>query len=309
MIFIAGPTSSGKTSLAVELCKKYNGEIISADSRQIYKHFDVGTGKIPVGSDTAFVKDDFCWEIDGVKVWLYDVVDPKEVYTAVDFKDDAQRVIKDIESRGKVPFIVGGTGFYMATLLGYDIDVGVSRNDKLRNELQGLSLAELQTLIPEDMKSQINNSDFNNPVRLIRKIEILEGGGEIKSKDNFISPLESNLIILNRERSAIYGRVNKWVDLIWDPLLEEIQNLINLGYEDSTPMNGLIYNSALIHLKHKTSIKETKDRIKFDLHSYIRRQETWFKKYKMAKFLDPQNKSFDSEVIETVELLLNERKK
>ena len=309
MIFIAGPTSSGKTSLAVELCKKYNGEIVSADSRQVYKHFDIGTGKIPVGSEVSYLKDDFCWEVDGVKVWLYDVASPHDSYTAIDFREDATRVIKDIQARGKVPFIVGGTGFYMATLLGYDIDVGVARNDKLRAELEDMTLSDLQGLIPLNLKDQINNSDFNNRVRLIRKIEILEGGGEVKQQEYVTSPLESNLIVLNRERSSVYGRVNKWADLIWDPLLEEVKALINMGYENSNPMKGIIYNTAYSYIKNKDLIRDAKERVRFDLHGYVRRQETWFKKYKAATFLDPQNKSFDSEVGKTVELILDERKK
>lgn len=308
MIFIAGPTSSGKTSLAIKLCKEFNGEIVSADSRQIYQHFDVGTGKLPIGDSTPYTKGDFCWEVDGVKIWLYDAVSPREEYTAVDFRNDANRVIEDIKLRGRVPFIVGGTGFYMASLLGYDIDVGVAKNDKLRQELQQKTVAELQVMIPEELRDQINNSDFNNPVRLIRKIEILQSGGELKTRSTEISPLEQNLIILNRDRSSIYGRVNKWLDLIWEPLLTEIRDLILEGYEFSTPMKGLIYNTALEHIKYETPQKEAREKIKNDLHGYIRRQETWFKKYGQAHVLNPDMKNFDSLVTKTVELILNERR-
>ena len=308
MIFIAGPTSSGKTSLGIKLCKEFNGEIVSADSRQIYKYFDVGTGKLPVGDDTPYEKDDFCWEVDGVKIWLYDAVNPRDPYTAVDFKIDANRVIEDIKSRGKVPFIVGGTGFYMASLLGYDIDVGVIKNEALREELQKKTVAELQVMIPQEQRDQINNSDLNNPVRLIRKIEILHSGGELKTRPSEVSPLEESLIVLNRDRSTIYGRVNKWLDLTWEPLLMEIKDLISNGYEFTTPMKGLIYNTALEYIKYETVEKEAREKIKNDLHGYIRRQETWFKKYKQAHFLNPDTKNFDYQVRKTVELRLNERR-
>jgi|688.fasta_scaffold00063_139 tRNA dimethylallyltransferase len=293
MIFIGGPTSSGKTSLAINICKKFNGEIVSADSRQVYKHFDVGTGKTPVGGNVEVLKNDFSWEIDGVKIWLYDVADPLKDYSVVDFKRDAQIAMNDIRSRGKMPVVVGGTGFYIDSLLGYEIDVNIPQNKILRDSLKDKSVQELQQMLPSAVKNELNNSELNNPARLIRKIEILEAGGEIKLKDSFISALEKDLIVLTRSREEMYVRSDKWVDLIWQPLLVEVTKLLDIGYKDSTIMKGLIYNTALSFIQGEIAQTDAIQKIKYDIHAYIRRQETWFKKYKEAKFINPAEKSFD----------------
>lgn len=308
VIFIAGPTSSGKTSLALKLCKKFNGEIVSADSRQIYKYFDVGTGKIPIGSDLTYKKGDNCWKLDDVNVWLYDVVEPKLSFSVVDYKYAAERAIADITARGKIPFIVGGTGFYLNSLLGYEIDVEEPRNEDLRAKLEAKSLNELQDMIPLKIKGTLNNSDFNNKIRLIRKIELLESGFEFKKRKVSTSPLEKNLILLNRSREEMYKRVDDWVDLIWIPLKIEIKNLIDLGFKETSCMKGIIYKTALKQHEQQISEVAAKERIKFDLHAYIRRQETWFKRYKTARILNPDKEGFDSIVPDTVRLILDERK-
>ncbi len=185
ILVILGPTSTGKTDLAIKLAKKFNGEIISCDSRQVYKGLDIGTGKMPSESlEVKILKSAGFWLINGmseaptnaVKVWMYDVINPGKKYTAFDFAKDASRIIKEINLRGKLPVVVGGTGLYLKALLGDIPNLKVPINKKLREELTTLSLEKLQQKLKKlSLKkwNSLNNSDKNNPRRLLRSIEII----------------------------------------------------------------------------------------------------------------------------------------
>lgn len=282
MIYIIGPTSSGKTALAIELCKRFNGEIISADSRQIYKHFDVGTGKLPVNSSGVSVeRNSGFWKIDGVKIHMYDVCDAKKLFTVENYMRDVGNLISDIKVE-KNTFIVGGTGLYIDNLLGIKKPSPVPPNMKLRNQLENKSLQELQNMLPKEVLASMNHSDINNPRRLIRKIEISSSNAIFSSnpKGDTISVFEyPMLIVLDLPRHELFARVDLWVDTIWGALISEIKNLIHLGYEKSFPMQGIIYKTALEFTYQKISKNDAIQVIKNDLHAYIRRQQTWFKTY------------------------------
>ncbi len=292
MIFITGPTSSGKTSLAIKMCKEQNGEIISADSRQIFKYMDVGTGKLPVSeSDKSVEIQPKYWIIKNVKIWLYDVVTPDQFYSVTDFRKDAFDVIKDIKGRGKIPIVVGGTGLYIDALLGKLNDVKIPPDFKLRDELKNKTVSELQKMLPSDILEMMNNSDRNNPRRLIRKIEKLEEVTESKSK--FMPLIPDQFILIDAKNEILYEKVDRWVEAIWEDLLKETYKLKEKGYGDTNPMQGIIYKTALEYLENRLAEEPAKDRIKYDLHAYIRRQKTWFKRYRES--------SFDSGIFKLVE--------
>jgi len=277
MIFLIGPTSSGKTSLALKLCKKYGFEIISADSRQIFKYLDVGTGKVPINEAQGAIsiqKGDGWWELDGVRIWMYDVVNPDKYFSVVDYRAGAFGAIKEIKKRQKRPLIVGGTGLYIDALLGKNISSGSPPDWKLRKKLDKKSVLELQNMIDPAILKEMNESDINNPRRLIRKIE--------KSTLQITAPpLNPNALIiqLSLPREELYSKVDLWVDTIWKELLLEIQKLILKGYSQASPMQGIIYSTAKLFLKKQLSEDSAIQQIKLDLHAYIRRQQTWFKKY------------------------------
>ena len=289
MIFVIGPTSSGKTSLALKLCERLNGEIISADSRQIYKHFDVGTGKLPLNAKKFEIeKNDRNWTINGVNIWLYDVCEPNVKYSVADFQRDAQSCIAEIESRKKTPIIVGGTGFYVDSFLGGSFEEDLKPNWEFRKSIETLSIQELRNRLPKNILNEMNNSDANNPHRLIRRIELLElYNVESRESKSFDLTLHKT-VYLYRTRDDLFARADKWAQEIWPPLLTEVEGLLKAGYSDTTPMEGIIYKTAKEFIEGKANEQDSLERIKFDLHAYIRRQQTWFKKYeKFSRKINP----------------------
>ena len=315
LIVICGPTCTGKTSLGIRLCKKFGGEIVSADSRQIYKYMDIGTGKLPGGVQRSKIKDqnqvqnskpkvtrgDGYWTIDGVYIHLYDVVEPDRKFSVARFKDAATKEIESMKRRGKVPFLVGGTGFYIAAVLGETEFPRIAPDWKLRKELEKLSTAELfeklQKLDPERAKS----IDPKNPRRLIRAVEIAinapSGPRELHSINvPRADPSVANLlkIGLTAPREVLYQRADHWAEgVVNNGLLQEVQDLIHRGYKNTPPMQGIIYQSAVDHLDGKVTKKEMLQTIKFDLHGYIRRQLTWFKRDKEIQWHDITKSGFD----------------
>ena len=297
MVTIVGPTSSGKTSLALKLCKKHNGEIISADSRQLYKKMDIGTGKIPItNAEYVYEKKDKYWEIDGVRVYGYDLCDPNFVYSASDFKFFFEKTKNSIEKRGKRVFLVGGTGLYIDVALGNVNIANVSKNQKLREKLNTLALPDLKKMLPEDILSSMNNSDINNPRRLIRRIEILNSDDkkEVVNKSSVVS--DNKIVGLRGDRKLLYKRADYWVDIIWDKLITETKFLILLGYENEATLNGIIYKTVKKLLKDEISEDESRDVIKYDLHKYIRRQQTWFNKKEGIEWFDISSDNFFNNV-------------
>jgi tRNA dimethylallyltransferase len=167
ILVIVGPTASGKTGLAIKLAKERNGEVISADSRQVYKGLDIGTGKVTTA------------EMDGVKHHLLDVADPKKVFSVSDFQKLGRSAILDIHSRGKLPIVAGGTGFYIQALVDGLVLPEVPPNKTLRKRLEKLSLPELLSELKALDEQRLLTVDTNNPVRIIRAIEIAEALGKV----------------------------------------------------------------------------------------------------------------------------------
>lgn len=294
---LVGPTSSGKTSLGLKLhAKNSNIEIISADSRQIYKHMDIGTGKLPRGSAHTISRNDGIWLIDDIRVWGYDVVNPSDYFSAYDFVVFARAKIADILQRGKLPIVIGGTGFFVDALTGKVSLSQTPPNAMLRKELNDTSLKDLL----EQLKS-LNEVDYlqvdqKNKVRVVRAIE--RNSHKEKAAD-MTTKWPFKYFGLHDMRSTLYARADKWAESIWgNPLFDEITKLVALGFKDCSPLKGLIYKTALAHMNNGISFSYGLERVQFDLHAYIRRQQTWFKKNPDITWLDASKSDANLDIIE-----------
>lgn len=294
---IVGPTSTGKTSLALDLCKKFNGEIISADSRQIYKYMDVGTGKLPLGGFTSVEKGNGFWILDDVKIWGYDLVLPDQYFSSFDYAKYALEKSVEILSRGKTVFLTGGTGFYVDAVTGkIELNSNVSPDFRLRSKLQKMDLEELQKLLTSLNLEAFEKIDKNNPVRLIRAIE------KEKSKKNFVTSLPrlKNPFIyigLTGPREVLYNRSDCWVEAIWGAgLIPEIQNLLQKNYGSCPSLKGLVYKTAVDCLRKELTEDKAVERTKYDVHAYIRRQQTWFKRNLDIEWFDISVDSYKENV-------------
>lgn len=268
IIVILGQTATGKSDLAVKIAKKLKGEVISADSRQVYKYLDIGTGKISKK------------EMKGVPHHLIDVVEPKKVFSVSDYKKMAKSKIEEILSKNKIPIICGGTGFYIDTLVNDSNLPEVKPNKKLRKELERKNLNELFEILKNIDKERANTIDPKNKVRLIRAIEIASFLGKVpkvkinKNKDyNFIK------IGVKIPKGELEQKITKRVQKMFkDGLLEEIENLKKMkisekrlrefGFEYFNPTTESVISNTL---------------------KYAKRQDTWFKRDKEIKWFDPKD--------------------
>ena len=285
VIVICGPTASGKTGLGIKLANKINGEIISADSMQIYKDMDIGTAK-PTKEEQAQAVHH-----------LIDFVSPDKRYTVAEFKSDAEKKIKEIIARGKTPIIVGGTGLYVNSLI-YNIEYKDEETDfEYREKLEKLSVEELYEealKIDKEATLKIANTDRK---RLSRILEIYHTTGKTKTEQEADSrkPLEYDykVFVLNWDREKLYDRINLRVDLmIKEGLVEEVKGIVKKYNEFPTAMQGLGYKEVVEYLEGKTSEEEMIDKIKQESRHYAKRQVTWFKKYEspeIATWLDGEN--------------------
>lgn len=322
LIVICGPTCTGKTSSAIKLAGEFGGEIISADSRQVYRYLNVGTGKIPGSFPKEKVKvmGSAYW-FGSVPVHLYDLVPPNVNLTVVEYAKKASEEIASCWRRGKVPFLVGGTGFYLDVVLGRVQPAGVPPNPKLREELEKKSLAELNQVLKELDPERWEIIDQKNPRRLIRAIEIASLEVQpLKTRENAIGEVEplyvrSEAVVgvqplwvgLTAPREILYQRADEWAEknVGDDSLVAEVKDLLERGYEDAPALQGIIYASALAFVAGKISQAELLERVKFDLHGYIRRQQTWFKKNSAIEWFDITTEGFDKQIAERVRSYLD----
>ncbi len=230
MLAIFGPTTTGKTGLAISLAKKFGGEIISADSRQVYKGLDIGTGKVSFESNVK--RYDGYWEVDGIKIHGYDLANPGETFTVVDFIKFAHQKIEDLKKQKRLPILAGGTGFYINTLTKGIDTIGIKPNHKLREELEKLSVPSLYRklfdLNQKKAKSK-NQSDKNNPRRLIRAIEIEVAKSKIKPSGG---GKEENILFigLTAPNDFLYKKADQWLQTrLEHGMIEEVANLLRAG--------------------------------------------------------------------------------
>lgn len=276
VIVIVGPTASGKTDLALALAKKYNGEIVSADSRQIYRELSVGTAK-PAGEWVKGV----CL-VEGVPYHLVDSVDPTARYSVADFKRDALKIIQDIIQRGKVPFLVGGTGLYIASIVE-NLDIpSVPPNSKLRKSLELKSLSALQALIREFDPATAKVIDIDNPRRLIRALEVVLISGESfiaqqKKSSSFFEVLQ---IGLSWPKEILEARIKERLKMqLEQGFVEEVEVLWKkYGTAILPSLSSIGYQSLVSYLSGEINLAEALKLIFLQTRQYARRQMTWFKR-------------------------------
>jgi|SRR3989338_3103973 len=279
LIIIIGPTVSGKSELAIKLAKKFNGEIISADSRQIYRGLDVGTAKVPGKWTRIRNKERFIYK--SISHYCIDFVSPKKTYTVAEYKKCAQNAIRDIARRGKLPIVVGGTGFWIDALI-YDLDFpAVAPNAKLRKKLEKKAPAELLKILQKLDLERAKTIEQKNPRRLIRAIEIAKTLGRVpklKRHSHYdtlwlgINPLHA----ASPHEGKIGARALK---MIKKGLAREIKNLRKKGFPKKRIMEfGFEYRAALDYIEKKISKKELYKRLTKDTLAYARRQMTWWKR-------------------------------
>ena len=279
LIILTGPTAAGKTKLSIGLAKKIGGEIISADSMQVYKKMDIGTAKIRPE------------EMDGVPHYLIDVLDPFEEFNVVYFVEKAKEAMEKIYAAGHIPIIVGGTGFYIQALL-YDIDFSQhEEKESYRKELEQLAREKGKEYLYEILKkvdpeyAQIVH--FNNVKKVIRALEYhKETGGKLsehnKEQRQKESPYNFAYFVLYHDREILYERINKRVDIMMEEgLLSEVKRLIKKGYtKNLVSMQGLGYKEFFDYFDGTTSLEDTVDKIKKDTRHFAKRQLTWFRREK-----------------------------
>ena len=285
VIVLAGPTASGKTSLSIELAKKINGEIISADSMQIYKDMDIGTAKVTEE------------EKEGIIHYLVDFVEPDKRYTVSDFKKDAEKAIEEILAKGKVPIIVGGTGMYVNTLI-YGIEYQEMQFDEeyrdmlMKKAETDEGLAEIYEQAKKIDEQAVKNISKNDKKRLVRVLEIYKATGKNKTEQEILSrqngvKYDYRVFAIDMEREVLYSRIDKRVDIMIElGLEEEVRKLINKYQKFPTAMQGLGYKEVIEYFDGKISREEMIDKIKKETRHYAKRQLTWFRKNKEITWLN-----------------------
>ena len=296
LLAILGPTATGKTDLALQLASKFVGEIISADSRQVYKGLDIGTGKMPSrvkSRESRVKKGKGFWEIDGAKIWMYDVVDPKRQYNVSRFVKVAETKIEEIFKKGKLPIIVGGSGLYIKALLEGLSNLKYPIDKKLRKNLSRLTKLQLQERlkgISLKLFEKLNSSDRENPRRLIRAIEL----GKVKNQKLKVKNYQVLKIGLTTRKDILYKISDeRLISRIDQGMLEEAENLKAAGLSIKRMKQlGLEYGVLADFLVGNIKKSDLTKILQGKIHGYIRRQLTWFKKEKGVNWFDITSKDF-----------------
>lgn len=284
LVILTGPTAVGKTDLSISLAKEINGEIISADSIQVYKGLDIGSAKI-----TEEEKSD-------IPHYLIDVLDTFDEFNVYTFKKMAVEKINEIYNRGHVPIIVGGTGFYIQAVL-YDIDFKEnSEESTYRKELQKIldekGSEYLHSLLNECDPESARTIHFNNSKRVIRALEFYKETGKKLSEHNKeqqenVSPYDFKYFVLDNDRDILYERINKRVDIMFENGLEaEIDRLWDMGCnKDTFSMQGIGYKEMMSYKAGEISLDEAKELIKLNSRHFAKRQLTWFRREKCVEWI------------------------
>lgn len=296
LIILTGPTAVGKTALSIGLAKAVDGEIISADSMQVYRKMNIGTAKIEPE------------EMQGVRHHLIDILDPAEEFNVVLFKKYALRAMEDIYSRGKIPIIVGGTGFYIQALL-YDIDFEENDNDmSYRKKLQNLADTHGKIFL-HDMLAEVDPESAekiheNNVKRVIRALEFYKKTGMKISEHNETesqkkSPYNFEYFVLNDDRQKLYDRIDRRIDIMLEAgLLDEVKLLVSEGYSrELVSMQGLGYKEIIDYIQGRCTLDEAVYTLKRDTRHFAKRQITWFKREKHVTWVDKSEYDSESEIL------------
>lgn len=283
IIVILGPTSSGKSALAIRLARQFNGEIISADSRQIYRGMDIGTGKVTKAEQKL------------AKHWLLDIASPATDYNVAKFKKTADKIIADILRRGKLPILCGGTGFWIKAIVDNVIFPEVKPNKTLRNKLNKRSAAALFKMLKKLDPRRAKSIDRHNKVRLIRAIEICRAIGSVpqyKPQTAKYDFLQIGLVIPKKKLQQNIGKRLK--KRFAQGMIAEVKKLHQQGVSwKHLEMFGLEYKWIALYFQKKISAMEMQEKLLQEIKNYAKRQMTWFKKDKRIVWLKNYKKIKD----------------
>ncbi|MBO5069254.1 MAG: tRNA (adenosine(37)-N6)-dimethylallyltransferase MiaA [Roseburia sp.] len=296
MIILTGPTAVGKTALSIELARRIDGAIISADSMQVYKYMDIGSAKISRS------------EMQGIPHYLIDELEPAEEFHVVRFVEMAKHYLEEIYREGRIPIVVGGTGFYIQALL-YDIDFTEQECDEAyRSSLEALAKEKgaeyLHSMLQEVDPESAEAIHANNIKRVIRALEFYHLSGQKISEHNENerkkqSPYNFAYFVLNDERAKLYEKIDLRVDqMVEQGLVEEVKHLKDMGcHREMVSMQGLGYKEILDYLDGKRSLKEAVYIIKRETRHFAKRQITWFKREREVIWLNKEIFQYDEKRI------------
>lgn len=297
LLIIAGPTAVGKTAISVKLAKKLQGEIISADSMQIYKHMDIGSAKISKN------------EMEGIPHYMIDIVEPWENFSAAEFKTLAEEYISQIASKNKVPILAGGTGLYINSIICNYSFTEANKDDEYRSYLENLSSDRgkeyLYKMLQEIDPITATDLHPNNLKRVIRALEVYKLTGKpfsqykVDDSQRFDIPYNIYYYVLNMDRAVLYDRINKRVDIMLDSgLIDEVKKLADMGCTvDMQAMKGIGYKEILYYLQGRLTLNEAIDIIKQGSRNYAKRQLTWFRKDPRAKWINKEDFSSEDDIV------------
>lgn len=299
LIIITGPTAVGKTKLSLELAKAVNGEIISADSMQVYKYMNIGTAKIKPE------------QMQGIPHYLIDEFEPSQEFHVVKFKEYAKRYMKEIYQKGKIPILVGGTGFYIQAVVN-DIDFTENNADyTYRKELEQFVKEHGQEALHSKLKeidpvsAQLIHS--NNVKRVIRALEFYQQTKMPISKHNEKekekqSPYQFAYFVLTQDRNILYQKIDRRVDeMMAAGLVEEVKKLLSMGYKKNlVSMQGLGYKEIISYLEGKCSLEEAVYCLKRNTRHFAKRQLTWFKREKEVCFIEKTKEQEEEKILKKI---------
>ncbi len=307
LIILTGPTAVGKTKLSIETARMLNAEIISADSMQVYKYMDIGTAKI--------TKE----EMEDITHYMVDELEPEEEFNVVVFKRLALKYMDEIYKKGKIPLIVGGTGFYIQALL-YDIDFTENDDDggAIRKELEELVRVKGEEYLHSELakvdKESADDIHPNNVKKVIRALEYYRLTGQKMSEHNKEqrqkeSPYNFLYLVLNDDRQLLYDRIDKRIDIMLkDGLIDEVKFLKEKGYtRDLASMQGLGYKEILDYLDGSSTLDEAIYILKRDTRHFAKRQLTWFRREKVTTWIDKSKFENDEAILEYIKDLAIEK--
>lgn len=307
IVVIVGPTASGKTELGVELAKEINGEVISGDSMQVYRGMDIGTAKVTES------------EMQGIPHHLINILNPDQTYSAYDFQQQARALITDITARRKTPIIVGGTGLYIQSVI-YDYQFDKEEVSPEVAEKVQQKMEELKSYSNEALHEYLGTFDPqsfadihpNNRQRVERAISYYLTTKKVLSNRKKSTQLTENydtlLIGIEMSRDTLYVRINKRVDIMLSHgLLDEVQELIELGYESCQSMQAIGYKEIIPVVHNEIELNEAVDQLKQHSRNYAKRQMTWFKNKLNVHWLDREKMSLTS-MLSELKTLINKRR-
>lgn len=306
ILVLTGPTAVGKTETSVQLAKVVNGEIISADSMQVYRHMDIGTAKIRQE------------EMRGIPHYLVDEFEPNEEFNVMIFQKRVKEYLKDIYARHKIPILVGGTGFYIQAVL-YDIAFTENQgDDHFRREMQELAKTEGENVLHEKLRQvdpeSAESIHPNNVKRVIRALEYYHFTGEKFSVHNEVerqrqSPYQFLYVVLNMDREKLYRRIDQRVDqMMEEGLVKEVESMLAHGYgRNLVSMQGLGYKEIAAALSGECSLSDAVYQIKRDTRHFAKRQLTWFRREREVTMLDKDQFDSTEALVEEIIRLAREK--